>query len=181
MAIGTSKYSLGAGSPDVAAGMRYFGGADYSHAIQTGHSNTEILAWLNSNMGKLSQGKKNQPGGGGLYDNIQASAQAEAAVAADQAKKQQENAAKQQQLDAIQKSFDDKLLQMQSSMTEQAATYEQNLSQMQNTLTAQANPQTRENVLGVKGASPYNAAKLDRQGIKGSFGRSGLRIKSLNI
>ena len=54
-----------------------FGDADYGVAIGEGISNKDILQFLNSDMSRLSQGEKNQPGGGGLYDKILAAAQQE--------------------------------------------------------------------------------------------------------
>ena len=89
----------------------------------------------------------------------------------------------QSQLDAVQSRFQSQMTALQNSMMQQQQTYQNNLSEMKNTLTAQQNPQTRESVLGVKGAAPdsSNTAKLNRQGMKGSFARTGLRIKSLNI
>ena len=89
----------------------------------------------------------------------------------------------QSQLDAVQSRFQSQMTALQNSMAQQQQTYQNNLSEMKNTLTAQQNPQTRESVLGVKGAAPdsSNTAKLNRQGMKGSFARTGLRIKSLNI
>ena len=54
-----------------------FGHADYGAAIGEGISNKDILQFLNSDMSRLSQGLKNQPGGGGLYDEILAAAQQE--------------------------------------------------------------------------------------------------------
>lgn len=89
----------------------------------------------------------------------------------------------QSQLDAVQGRFQSQMTALQNSMAQQQQTYQNNLSEMKNTLTAQQNPQTRESVLGVKGAAPdsSNTAKLNRQGMKGSFARTGLRIKSLNV
>ena len=54
-----------------------FGHADYGSAIGEGISNKDILQFLNSDMSRLSPGKANQPGGGGLYDEILAAAQQE--------------------------------------------------------------------------------------------------------
>ena len=79
MAIGTGAYGALATSPE--AGKMYFGGADYSAALSAGRTNTEIFDWINSNMSKLSPGARNQPGGGDLYDQIQASALREKEVA----------------------------------------------------------------------------------------------------
>lgn len=180
MSIGTSRFN--SSSPNPESGRKYFGGADYSYARQTGSTNRQILNWINSNMGLLSPGAANQPGGGGLYDRIQQGADSEGNVDADRAKKAAETAARQRELDTIQRGFDDKMLALQNTMKAQSTMYENNLNTMKNTLTAQLNPQTRESVLGVKGASDTsNTAKLNRQGMKGSFARTGLRIKSLNV
>jgi len=78
MAIGTGAY--GAGAPDAAAGAKYFGGADYSAALGQNYSNIQIFDWINKNFSKLSPGKLNQPGGGGLYDQIQTRAREEQSV-----------------------------------------------------------------------------------------------------
>ena len=83
MAIGTQLY--GASAPSAASGMKYFGGADYSAALSSGHTNLEILNWINSNFNKLSPGSMNQPGGGGLYDAIASSASQESQAAAQKA------------------------------------------------------------------------------------------------
>jgi hypothetical protein len=89
----------------------------------------------------------------------------------------------QSQLDAVQSRFQSQMTDMQNRMMSQQQTYQNNLTEMKNTLTATQNPQTRESVLGVKGAGSdsSNTAKLNRQGMKGSFARTGLRIKFLNI
>jgi hypothetical protein len=72
---------------------------------------------------------------------------------------------------------------LQAQMAQQQQEYQSNLDQMKSTLNATMNPNTRESVLGVRGAGndSSNTAKLNRQGMKGSFARTGLRIKSLNI
>ena len=141
MAIGTKLY--GALAPSAASGMRYFGGADYGAALNSGHTNLEIFNWINSNFSKLSPGKKNQPGGGGLYDQIQQRAQSEQQVAAQNQLRQQEIArqeALQQQAEAAQV---EKLRQMEIGNRTQAA----NLSQsgLQSSLQIQSqskSPQT---------------------------------------
>ena len=83
----------------------------------------------------------------------------------------------------MQKNFSTQMNSIQNRMIDQQTGYQNNLTSMQNTLMAAQNPQTRESVLGVKGASAdsSNTAKLNRQGLKGSFARTGLRINSLNI
>jgi hypothetical protein len=157
----------------------YFGHADYYANRNQGYTNKQILNFINSNFGRFSPGESNQPGAGGLYDMIAASAKAED----DEAKKKAELAQRQGQLNSIQSAFNSQMQQVQNQMSQQQQTYQNNLIEMRNTLTAQQNPQTRESVLGVKGAAPdsSNTAKLNRQGMKGSFARTGLRIKSLNI
>jgi|9_EtaG_2_1085328.scaffolds.fasta_scaffold27150_2 hypothetical protein len=87
------------------------------------------------------------------------------------------------QAEAMQKRFDTQMLNMQNQMRTQQESYLENMAQMTNTMNANMNPNTRESVLGVKGAGSdsSNTAKLNRQGMKGSFARTGLRIKSLNI
>ena len=156
-----------------------FGHADYYANRNQGSTNKQILGFINSNFGRFSQGEQNQPGAGGLYDMIAKGALAED----DEAKKKAELAARQGQLNSIQSAFNAQMQQVQSQMAQQSQTYQNNLAEMKNTLTAQQNPQTRESVLGVKGAAPdsSNTAKLNRQGMKGSFARTGLRIKSLNV
>jgi len=157
----------------------YFGHADYYANRNQGSTNKQILSFINDNFGRFSPGPKNQPGMGGLYDMIAKGALAED----DEAKKKAELAERQGQLNSIQNAFNAQMQQVQSQMAQQAQTYQNNLAEMKNTLTAQQNPQTRESVLGVKGSAPdsSNTAKLNRQGMKGSFARTGLRIKALNI
>jgi len=79
--------------------------------------------------------------------------------------------------------FDNQMSALQAQMAQQQQEYQSNLDQMKSTLNATMNPNTRESVLGVRGAGndSSNTAKLNRQGMKGSFARTGLRIKSLNI
>lgn len=48
----------------------HFGGRDFLAARQLGYSDQEILNYLNKNKDKLRM--QNVPGGGGLYDNLQA-------------------------------------------------------------------------------------------------------------
>jgi hypothetical protein len=177
MAIGT-----GAGaSPDL------FGHLDYYNALNSGFTNEDVLAYVNANFSKLSKGPANQPGGGGLYDQIMTGAQTERSAADQNAQRKAEYEAilssNQTQLDNVQSRFQSQMTALQNSMAQQQQTYQNNLTEMRNTLTAQQNPQKRESVLGVKGASSgsSNTAKLNRQGMQGSFGRTGLRINSLNI
>ena len=88
----------------------------------------------------------------------------------------------QSQLSAVQNRFQSQMTDMQNRMLAQQQTYQTNLASMKNSLNATMNPQTRESVLGVKGAGDSsNTAKLNRQGMKGSFARTGLRIQNLNV
>tara|TARA_B100000073_G_scaffold263156_1_gene222869 strand:- start:2906 stop:3412 length:507 start_codon:yes stop_codon:yes gene_type:complete len=157
----------------------YFGHGDYYANRNRGYSNSEILKFINDNFHRFSPGPKNQPGAGGLYDMIGMAAMAEN----DEEKKKAELAARQQELNRIQSSFQSRMDSVNQQMIQQQQQYQQDLTQMKHTLTAQANPQTRESVLGVKGAGndTSNTAKLNRQGMKGSFARAGLRIKSINV
>tara|TARA_B100000902_G_scaffold6155_1_gene7994 strand:- start:223 stop:816 length:594 start_codon:yes stop_codon:yes gene_type:complete len=73
---------------------------------------------------------------------------------------------------------------MQKTMADQQAGYQEQLKQMTNVMsTANKMPQSRERILGVKGAGSPDAMTIrkERQGLKGTFGREGLRIKSLNV
>ena len=70
MAIGTSAGM----SPDL------FGHLDYYNALSSGKSNRDVFSYINSNFSKLSRGAANQPGGGGLYDQIFAGVQREDAA-----------------------------------------------------------------------------------------------------
>ena len=154
-----------------------FGHADYYANLSSGMSNQQILSWINGNKGQLHQ---NRFGAGELYQQISAAATQE---------KQQEQRAS--QIASIQSSFDNRMNAVTKQMQDQQQTYQTNLLEMKNTLTEQQkqfaasqNPSKRASVLGVKGAGVANssqAAALSRQGTKGSFGREGLRIKSLNI
>lgn len=92
-------------------------------------------------------------------------------------------AAQKQESDEMRKRFEAQMLGIQNQMKSQQQSYLDSMQQMTNTLNASMNPNTRESVLGVKGAGSdsSNTAKLNRQGMKGSFARTGLRIKSLNI
>ncbi len=53
-----------------------FGGADWDVAKSQGKSAKEIADWARANRSKMSQGPKNIPGGGGLWDQIMAAEQA---------------------------------------------------------------------------------------------------------
>ena len=150
------------------------------------HANTAGLASVQRAMqaGYSKEGVQQR----GLAENIAWGQAAQAFF--DEGKKEEKGidvagilANNQSQLDAVQSRFQSQMTALQNSMAQQQQTYQNNLTEMKNTLTAQQNPQTRESVLGVKGAAPdsSNTAKLNRQGMKGSFARTGLRIKSLNI
>jgi len=52
----------------------YFGHADYKHGLGQGKTPQELLDFINKNMKILSPGGYNQPGGGGLYDEMVADA-----------------------------------------------------------------------------------------------------------
>lgn len=54
-----------------------YGHADYYYQRNQGTKASQILNWLDSDMSRLSQGVRNQPGGGGLYDQIFAAAERE--------------------------------------------------------------------------------------------------------
>ena len=88
-----------------------------------------------------------------------------------------------QENEALRTRFDNQMSALQSQMAAQQQAYQTDLDRMKSTLSATMNPNTRESVLGVRGAGndTSNTAKLNRQGMKGSFARTGLRIKSLNI
>jgi len=119
MAIGTELY--GATAPSAADGMKYFGHADYSAALSSGHTNLEIFDWINNNFSKLSQGQKNQPGGGGLYDQIQQRAQTEKQVAAQNQQRQQEIARQEELQRQAEAAQVERLRQMEISARTQAA------------------------------------------------------------
>ena len=89
----------------------------------------------------------------------------------------------QEMIESLQTKFSEQMSSVQKTMADQQQSYTDNLSQMQNTLKATMNPNTRESILGVRGAQKTGtkSAAQKRQGMRGSFGRSGLRIKSLNI
>ena len=64
---------------DTSRGARadLYGHADYYYQRNQGNKASQILSWLDADMSRLSQGPKNQPGGGGLYDQIFAAAERE--------------------------------------------------------------------------------------------------------
>ena len=78
--------------------------------------------------------------------------------------------------------FDSQMAGIQSQMQTQQSMYDSNMKNMQNTLMATMQPNNRESVLGIKsattGASTENQA-MARQGVKGTFSRSGMRIKKI--
>ncbi len=111
MAIGTGAYNPNYPGMTAERGASTFGGADYAAALASGKSNQEILNWVNSNFSKFSQGPKNQPGGGGLYDAIAAGASQESQAA--------------QQRAATQRSFNMQIQQQQQQERAQAARLKQ--------------------------------------------------------
>ena len=159
----------------------YFGGADLSAAKGRGKNPLQILEYLNNNMDRLRGG--NLPGGKhgstpGLYDQVVS----EAAAFEEQERQRQAEIKRAQSMDSMQHHFDRQMSVFQQQMLEQQKSYQAELSEMRNTLQATMNPNTRESPLGIRSAkSNEAAATMNRQGMKGSFGRKGLRIKSLNI
>lgn len=86
------------------------------------------------------------------------------------------------QQQAMQKHFDSQLAQLQQRMIGQQASYDKNLQSMQNTLMATMQPNNRESVLGIKGATVGTGSEgqqMARQGVGGNFARSGMRIKKI--
>lgn len=80
--------------------------------------------------------------------------------------------------------FSKSMADLTKSMADDKRGYEDKLATMVNTLNAKDKPNRSEKVLGVKSAGNSDEAltiKKQKQGVKGTFGRSGLRIKSLNI
>ena len=106
-----------------------FGHQDYYQALNSGMSNQQILSWINSNMGQLSKGPKNQPGGGGLYDEIQAANQKDKMLAADKAAKQQQLQQQQAAMAQLQQSFDARMAAVNAQMLEQQQSYSSTLAE----------------------------------------------------
>ena len=79
----------------------------------------------------------------------------------------------------MQDRFTAEMTKMQEMMRNQQTEYQNNLARITNTIQTAANPNNRESVLGIKGAS--GAEDLGRRGMKGTFARSGLRIKNINV
>ena len=91
--------------------------------------------------------------------------------------------------------YSTQLLGMQNTMSEnqkyaaqqlsdQQKAYQDKLSTQQKQFNASQNPAERSSVLGVKGVGVGKSGtttQLSRQGMKGSFGREGLRIKGVNL
>ena len=75
--------------------------------------------------------------------------------------------------------FDSQMAGIQSQMESQQASYDSNMKNMQNTLLATMQPNNRESVLGIKGATGSTSEAMNRQGSKGTFGRNGMRIKKI--
>ena len=150
----------------------YFGHMDYYANKNAGMSAAEQLAILGKNMNVLSPGAENQPGGGGLYDQMVADAEMEKFT-------QSTNAANQ----ALLNSFTDQMAMLNDKMLEQQASYESTLAEMTNTLKSNRTPNTRASSMGVRQAQSNNPAlqTIRRQGMAGQFGREGLRIKNMNV
>ena len=81
----------------------------------------------------------------------------------------------------IQAQFDQRMAALNQQMAAQQNVYAKSLETMQNTLKATMSPNIRESVLGVKGASTggSDSQAQARQGLKGTFSRSGMRIKKI--
>ena len=129
----------------------FFGHQDYFKALSSGVTQLQIKQYLDANPGKLRG--NNVRGGGGLYDEIN-----------------------------VQAGFDAQMAELTKKMESQQASYDKNLESMKNTLMATMQPNTRESVLGIKGAttgSLTDNSAMARQGITGTFGRSGMRIKKI--
>lgn len=82
----------------------------------------------------------------------------------------------------MQSKFESQMAGLQARMQSQQASYDKNLQSMQNTLMATMQPNNRESVLGIKGATVGTGSEgqqMARQGVKGNFARSGMRIKKI--
>jgi len=89
---------------------------------------------------------------------------------------------REQEMKSLQSRFDSQMASIRTQMASQQSAYDKNLKSMENTMKATMNPNNRESVLGIKGASTGSAsdsAAMARQGVKGTFSRSGLRIKKI--
>ena len=150
----------------------YFGHMDYYANKAAGMSAADQLAILGKNMNVLSPGAENQPGGGGLYDQMVADAEMEKFT-------QATNTANQALLD----SFAQQMETLNNQMLEQQASYESTLAEMTNTLKSNRTPNTRASSMGVRQAQSNNPAlqTIRGQGMAGQFGREGLRIKNMNV
>lgn len=96
---------------------------------------------------------------------------------------------------AIEDNYQQRFADLEALMGEQQKSYSDRLAEMSNTLQESQNKTqaallaahyqgTREPVLGVRGTASKDGSdiqKLTRQGMGGSFNRSGLRIKGLNV
>jgi len=102
-------------------GSDLFGHADYGQALSRGMTNLQIFDWLNNNMGQLSKGKRNQPGGGSLYDQIQEAAMQEKSVMAANARRQAEIARQEQMQRQAEAAQAERLRQMEIGARAQAA------------------------------------------------------------
>lgn len=176
----------------------YFGDADLSYARGTGKNVLQILEYLNNNINRL--GETNRPGGKnvdqygtatpGLYDRIVSEAadyreqerlrgleELELSGAEEIKRLKDQNKI---DLDKMAASFGEQMSAFQKQMGEQQKKYEDNLSQMTKTMTASMNPNTRESVMGIRGAGGATPPGR-RRGVNNLFSRQGLRIKSLNV
>ncbi len=89
---------------------------------------------------------------------------------------------RQEEMASLQAKFDSQMAGIRTQMGNQQAMYDSNLKSMQNTLMTSMYPNNRESVLGIKGATTgtdANNAAMARQGVKGTFSRSGMRIKKI--
>ena len=182
----------------------YFGGADYAYHRGQGKTAQYLLNWVNNNFSRFSPGPQNQPGGGGLYDQMVADANAERAAMEQARRLEQQRIQDQAALDKITQNYESQMTALNENMLAQQAQYQTSLEGMQNTLketqdslfasneaaantqlklAAQMNPNSRQKNTGVKGAAPQGTQQqaMRRQGIAGQFGREGLRIKGINV
>lgn len=180
---------------------KYFGHADYYHHKGKGMSAQELLNWVGNNFEKFSPGVKNQPGGGGLYDQMVADANMEKFIAQTQAQNAQ-----------LSKDFEARMAALNEKMMGQQKTYDSSLAEMTNTLKGsqqafadsqkalldseakgrkerellmkKMNPNIRAASMGVRSAQANRTPAMQTirgQGMAGQFSREGLRIKNMNV
>ena len=162
---------------------KYFGHADYYHHKGKGMSAQELLNWVGNNFEKFSPGVKNQPGGGGLYDQMVADANMEKFIAQTQAQNAQ-----------LSKDFEARMAALNEKMMGQQKTYDSSLAEMTNTLKGsqkerellmkKMNPNIRAASIGVRSAQANRTPAMQTirgQGMAGQFSREGLRIKNMNV